>query len=228
MLLSCMARWSATPPLARPSTFTHLPGDQGPVSFFSLHSSAPWLLGTRRCQERVSPKPSFLVPGRTSATSDLLCCHHQPEDGVWTPRTATACPSQETGLAPSQKTSRQGGRSHCGQQREHCQEPEVHGACLSHSTDTAVVPSKGSFSSKLHWQHSTSHTPNLSLCFNVMKQFHRLQIGYSFKIKCTSTKTAALSNIYRETFSAVDLMRFFFFKVFPSQLYSATGFHMCS
>lgn len=41
-----------------------------------------------------------------------------------------------------------------------------------------------------------------------MKQYHRLQFRYGFKIKCTSAETTALSNIYRATFSAADLTGF--------------------
>lgn len=112
-------------------------------------------------------------------------------------------------LALSQRRSGcWGGWLHGDQWLERCQEPEPHRARFSRSTDTAVAPSYDSFSDKLHWQHGTSHTPNLSLFFNVMKQYQRLQLRCSFKVKCTRTKTTALSNIYRATFSGADLMGF--------------------
>lgn len=110
-------------------------------------------------------------------------------------------------LVLSQRSGCRGGWLHGDQRLEYHQEPEAHWAHHSSSTDTAVAPSR-TVSVTNHWQHSTSHTPNLSLLFNVMKQYHQLQLRCSFKVKCTRTKTTALSNIYRATFSKADLTGF--------------------
>lgn len=207
----CYISQSPTAPQPRSQSFTPLPGDQVGVNAFPLHFSALSLLHTGWCQEHVRSKTGFVSSGRTmsSAAWDLLCCranvlHCKMGSGLW----ASLLPSPATTgawflLKGDQAMEEDGHIVTSGFNAARNQKTTEHTRLAANRYGAWLRQSQ----KQLHWQHSTSHIPNLSLFFSVTKQYHRLQFRYSFKIKCTSTKPAP-SNIYRATSSGADLRGF--------------------